>query len=274
MFRHLSTRLSSLFARERQERELDAELRYHVDMLVEQNLRLGMAPEAARREALRVFGPVAGVKDDVRDKWLSRFVEVAAQDVRYGIRSLRRNPGFALVVIITMALGIGANTAIFSVVNGVLLRPLPYKDGNKLVVLHHGQGDALGGNDFGFSSQEMTDYRQARSLSDVVEFHNMFFNLLGRAEPERVSTGVVSANYFDVLGVKPIHGRTFVEADDAPGAPPVLVLSNAYWERSFGGDPTIVGRVFRMNDKPHTVIGVLPRVPQYPLEVDVYMPTS
>jgi putative ABC transport system permease protein len=273
MFRNLSVRLSSLFRRERFERELDTELRYHIDMLTEQNVRKGMTPDAARREAQRVFGPVAGIKDDVRDSWLSRFVEVAAQDVRYGLRSLRRNPGFALVIIVTMALGIGANTAIFSVVNGVLLRPLPYKDGGKLIVLHHGQGDPIT-NDFGFSPMEIDDYRQARSLSDVVEFHNMFFNLLGRAEPERLSTGVVSANYFDVLGVQPRHGRTFVAADDAPGAPAVLVLSHKYWERSFGGDPNVVGQVFRMNDRPHTVIGVLPPVPQYPLEVDVYMPTS
>ena len=273
MIRHLAVRLSSLFGRERQERELDAELRYHIDMLTEQNVQKGMSPDVARREALRLFGPVAGVKDDVRDKWLSRFVEVAAQDIRYGLRSLRRNPGFALVVIITMALGIGANTAIFSVVNGVLLRPLPYKDGDKLVVLHQGQGDPVA-NDLGFSPTEMNDYRQARSLSDVVEFHNMFFNLLGRAEPERVSTGVVSPNYFDVIGVKPLYGRTFVAADDAPGAPAVLVLSNKYWERSFGGDPNVVGQTFRMNDRPHTVVGVMPPVPQYPLEVDVYMPSS
>src|SRR5829696_2914442 len=273
MFRNLSVRLSSLFRRERLERELDTELRYHIDMLVEQNVARGMTPDAARREAQRVFGTVAGIKDDVRDNWLSRFLEVAAQDIRYGIRSLRRNPGFALVIIVTMALGIGANTAIFSVVNGVLLRPLPYKDGDKLVVLHHGPGDPIA-NDLGFSPKEIDDYRGARSLSDVVEFHNMFFNLLGRAEPERLSTGVVSANYFDVLGVQPRYGRTFVSADDAPGAPAVLVLSHKYWERSFGGDPKVVGQVFRMNDRPHTVVGVLPPVPQYPLEVDVYMPTS
>ena len=273
MIRKLSVRLASLFRREGLERELDTELRYHLDMLAEQNLAKGMSPEAARREAQRVFGTVAGIKDDVRDSWLSRFVEVAAQDVRYGMRSLRRNPGFALVVVITMALGIGANTAIFSVVNGVLLRPLPYKDGDQLVVLHHGRGDPIA-NDLFFSPKEMDDYRQARSLTGVVEFHNMFFNLLGRAEPERLSTGVVSANYFDVLGVQPLYGRTFVAADDAPGAPAVLVLSNKYWERSFGGDPNVVGQVFRMNDRPHTVIGVMPRVPQYPLEVDVYMPSS
>jgi predicted permease len=273
MLRHLRVRLASLFKRERLERELDTELRYHIDMLVQQNLARGMAPDEARREAQRVFGPVAGIKDDVRDRWLSRFIEVAAQDVRYGVRSLRRNPGFALAIIVTMALGIGANTAIFSVVNGVLLRPLPYTDGDKLVVLHHGSGDPVT-NDLYFSPKEMDDYRQARSLSDVVEFHNMFFNLLGREEPERLSTGVVSANYFDVLGVRALHGRTFVPADDAPGAPAVLVLSHKYWRRSFDGDPSVVGKVFRMNDRPHTVIGVMPPVPQYPLEVDVYMPSS
>jgi predicted permease len=273
MIRRLSARLGSLFKRDRLERELDTELRYHIDMLVEQNIRHGMPPGAARREALRVFGAVEGIKDDVRDSWLSRFIEVAAQDLRYGVRSLRRNKGFAVVIIVTMALGIGANTAIFSVVNGVLLRPLPYGDGDRLVVLHHGQGDALA-NDMGFSVKDLADYRQGRSFSDIVEFHNMFFNLLGRAEPERVSTGVVSANYFDVLGVRPLYGRTFAARDDAPGAPAVLVLSHNYWERSFGGDPNIVGKVFRMNDKPHTVVGILPPVPQYPLEVDVYMPSS
>ena len=273
MFRNLSVRLSSLFRRERLERELDTELRYHIDMLVEQNVSRGMSPDAARREAQRVFGTVAAIKDDVRDHWLSRFVEVAMQDLRYGVRSLRRNPGFALVIIVTMALGIGANTAIFSVVNGVLLRPLPYRDGDKLVVLHHGQGDPVT-NDLGFSPMEMDDYRQARSLSDVVEFHNMFFNLLGREEPERLSTGVVSANYFDVLGVQALHGRTFVAGDDAPGAPAVLVLSHTYWRRSFDADPSVVGKVFRMNDKPHTVVGVMPPVPQYPLEVDIYMPST
>jgi putative ABC transport system permease protein len=270
----IRTRLASLFRRDRYERELDAELRFHIEMLTEQHVRTGMTPDAARRTALRTFGQIDRVKDEVRDTWLSRITETLSQDVRYGLRNLRRNPGFALAVIVTMALGIGANTAIFSVVNGVLLRPLPYKDGHQLVVLRQ-QRPLSGVDDTGFSYKEIVDYRtQALSLDNVVEFHNMWFILLGRAEPERVSTGVVSASFFEVLGVQPLLGRGFVEADDRAGAPAVLVLSHDYWKRSFGGDPQVVGKVFQMNDRPHQVIGVLPPVPQYPLEVDVYMPTS
>jgi predicted permease len=279
MMRYLIVRLGSLFGRDQLERELDAELRYHVDMLTEQLAQQGLSPEEARREARRQFGAVEAVKDDVRDTWLSRFVEVAAQDVRYGLRGLRRSPGFALLIVLTMALGIGANTAIFSVVNGVVLRALPYKGGDKLVELHQGAGDPSDpANDIGFSVKDLQDYRQARSFSAVVEFHNMLFTLLGRSEPLRVSTGVVSANYFDVLGIKPLYGRTFVDADDTPGAPAVLVLTHDYWTRHFDADPRIVGRVFRMNDRPHTVVGVLPPVPLYnpqgAADIDVFMPTS
>ncbi|HET7620227.1 MAG TPA: ABC transporter permease [Vicinamibacterales bacterium] len=273
MMRHLRTRLRSLLRRDRLEQELDRELQFHIDMLTDQHVREGMAPDAARRAARQSFGAIDAIKDDVRDTWLSRLFETGVQDVRYGLRNLRRNPGFALVVILTMALGIGANTAIFSVVNGVLLRPLPYTDAGELVVLRQGPGDTIA-NDIGFSYKDIVDYRGARSLSDVVEFHDMWFILLGRSEPERLATGVVSANYFDVLGVRPLYGRGFVDADDRPGAPAVLILSNHYWQTAFGGDPTVIGRVFRMNDRPHTVIGVLPPVPGYPVPVDIYMTTS
>src|SRR5262249_17475483 len=150
-------------------------------------------------------------------------------------------------VVATMALGIGANTAIFSVVNGVLLRPLPYRDGDRLVVLRQ-QRPLAAVNDMGFSFQEILDYRTlSHSLDALVALHTMWFILLGRPEPERVSTGVVSAHFFDVLGVTPLYGRSFRDADDRPGAQAVLVLSYKYWQRSFGGDPSVVGRVFRMN---------------------------
>ena len=237
MLRRLTTRLSSLFRRERFEHDLDKELGFHIDMLTEQHVKAGMPPGEARRAAMRAFGALDRVKDDVRDTWLSRLFETLAQDVRYGLRNLGRNPGFAVVVVLTMALGIGANTAIFSVVNGVLLRPLPYQDGDRLVVLRQ-QRPLASVEDTGFSYQEILDYRtRAQSLEGVVEFHDMWFILLGRAEPERVATGVVSANFFDVLGVRPAFGRTFQDADEKPGAPAVLMLSHKYWQRSFGGDP-------------------------------------
>jgi putative ABC transport system permease protein len=274
MVDRITTRLNSLFRRNRMEQDLDRELSFHVDMLIEQHVRAGMAPDEARRIALNTFGGIERVKDDVRETWLSRVFETLAQDIRYGLRNLRRNPGFALVVVATTALGIGANTAIFSVVNGVLLRPLPYANSDRIVVLRQ-QQPLANVNDTGFSVHEIEDYReQARSLDGVVEFHSMWFILLGRPEPERVATGVVSWNYFDVFGVQPVFGRTFQAADEKPGAPAVLILSNKYWQRSFGGDPSVVGRIFQMNDRPHQVIGILPPIPQYPQDVDVYMPST
>ncbi|MEM7354915.1 MAG: ABC transporter permease [Acidobacteriota bacterium] len=196
------------------------------------------------------------------------------QDLRFALRTLRKNPGFTLAAVCTLALGIGANTAIFSLVHGVLLRPLPYLDDSNLVVLRQ-QAPKAGIDNLAFSVQEVYDYReQNRSLEALVEYHNMTFTLLGRGEPERVTTGVVSAEFFDLLGVLPILGRTFEAADDETGAEAVLVLSHGYWQRAFGGDEDIVGQVFEMNNRPHTVVGVLPPIPQYPNENDVYMSVS
>lgn len=202
-----------------------------------------------------------------------RFIELLWQDVRFGMRVLRRNPGFTLTAIITLALGIGANTALFSVIYGVLLRPLPYREGDRLVVLNQ-QARLNNVNSLGFSVKEFQDYRDQNKTMDMVEHHAMSFILYGRIEPERVQTSVVSANFFEVLGVKPILGRTFVPDDEKAGGEAVLVLSHKYWVQSHGGDRNIVGTVFRMNNRPHTVIGVLPPVPEYPSESDVYMPTA
>ncbi len=196
------------------------------------------------------------------------------QDIRFALRTLRKNPGFTVAAVLTLALGIGANTAIFSLVHGILLRPLPYLDDGNLVVLRQ-KAPKAGIDNLAFSVQEVYDYRdQNQSLGSLVEYHNMTFTLLGRGEPERVTTGVVSAEFFDLLGVKPLHGRTFRGSDDEPGAEAVLVLSYPYWQRAFGGDPEIVGQVFEMNNRPHTVVGVLPSIPQYPNENDVYMSVS
>ena len=200
-------------------------------------------------------------------------LSMLGQDSAFALRMMRKNLGFTLAAIIVLGLGIGANTAIFSVVNAVLLKPLPYEHGERLLMLS--QRTAPGAEIGRSSVAELNDYRnQNRSLDGVVEYHNMQFILLGRREPERVETGVVSWNFFDLFGVKPLAGRMFEPNDEKPGAPAVLLLSYEYWQRSFAGDLSVVGRVFRMNDKPHMVIGILPAFPQYPQENDVYMPSS
>jgi putative ABC transport system permease protein len=195
-------------------------------------------------------------------------------DLRFGVRTLAKNRAFALLAVMTLGLGIGANTAIFSVIYGVLLKPLPYADSDRLVLIRQ-SAPPLGRDDVSVSIKEFYTYRDsAADFDGLVEFHQMNFDLLRRGEPDRVSTGVVSPNFFNVLGIAPLLGRTFVAADDTPGAPAVLVLSHSYWQKKFGGDRAIVGQVFEMNDRPHTVIGVLPNVPHYPQENDVYMPSS
>ncbi len=264
----------SLFGRRRLEREMDDEMRFHLDMEIERLTGQGLSPSRARTEALRRFGGVEKTKDDVRDASLAGVLEVLGQDARYTLRALKRNPGFAAAAVLTLALGIGANTAIFSVVHGVLLQALPYGGGERLVRIRE-EAPGAGVTDGVFSALEMADLAsQSHTLESVAEYHGMWFVLLGRPEPERVQTGVVAANFFDVLGVKPLLGRTFLPGEDKHGAEAVLVLSHAYWMRSFGGDPKIVGRVFTMNDRPHTVVGVLPPIPGYPADNDVYMPTS
>ena len=267
-------RLRALVSKRELESELDEELRFHVEMEASKLRRQGWDPESARTEALRRFGGLEKVKEECRDERGLPWLEHLLQDLRYGIRTLARTPGFTLVVVLTLALGIGANTALFSVVHGVLLRPLPYGDGDRLVHLRqHLPG--IGAERTGFSVREIHDVRDgSRTLEQVAEFHAMSFTLLGDGEPVRVSTGVVSADFFDLLGIEPLHGRTFRPRDDPPGAEPVLILGHGFWRRHFGADPGIVGAALEMNDKVHTVVGVLPPVPLYPGERDVYMPTS
>ncbi len=274
MFRKLSSYVRALLHKDKDEQDMDRELRFHLEMEIEGNVRRGMSLPEARREALLRFGGVEKFKEECRDVRGAPLAESILQDVRYGVRILFRNPGFTIVAVLTLGLGIGANTAIFSVIYGVLMKPLPYKDGNQLVIVQQ-QAPLAHVLNVPFSVKEVQDYReQNQTLDAVVEHHSMSFTLLGGKEAQRVQTGVVSANFFDVLGVKPLLGRTFVAADEEPGSDAVLVLSYEYWRQSHGGDPGIVGRVFQMNNRPHTVVGVLPPIPQYPVEQDVYMPTT
>src|SRR5579871_1568522 len=201
-------------------------------------------------------------------------LSILGQDIRYALRMMRKNMGYTVIALLVLGLGIGANTAIVSVISTVLLRPLPYKNDGQLMVLHQ-RAPKSGSADVGFSVPEINDYRrESSSFSRLVEYHNMRFTLFSKDSATRVQAGVVSPEFFGMFGVKPILGRDFVAADDNPGAPAVLLLSYEYWKLHCGGDPNIVGKTFEMNDRVHTVIGVLPQVPQYPEENDVYMPTS
>jgi len=264
---------SVLRFRRRREQEMDDELRHHLELETEANVRHGLPPEQARRAALLRLGGLEPSKEACRQSWPGRLLEDLGQDVRYGLRGLRRSPGFTAAVALTLGLGIGANTAVFSLVNGVLLKPLPYARGDQLVVLR--QPDARSAAaDLGFSVQEVRDYREmSHAFDSVVEYHSMDFTLLGGGDARRVRTGVVSWNFFDVLEVKPLLGRSFRADDEQPGADAVLVLSNDYW-RTLGGDTGIIGRRFEMNDRVHTVVGVLPAIPQYPNDNDVFMPAT
>ena len=263
-------------------RSVRGEIAFHLEMRTREFLDAGLPPERAREAARASFGDVAAIEAEcervdlrrARTQSWSEFMLSIAQDLKYAFRTLRKSPGFALVVLVTLALGIGANTAIFSVINGVLLRRLPYEGGDRLMLIR--QPSTLNQNpNVRFSPLEFADYRkQNRTFDGIVEYHNMPFSLYGRGEPQQVETGVVSWNFFQVMGVSPLLGRTFLQGEDEEGAEPVLVLSHAFWKNKLGGDPAIVGQTFEMNDRVHTVVGVLPPLPQYPDDNDVYMPVS
>ncbi len=265
-------RLLALIRGDELDRGLNAEVRFHIEMETDKHIKLGMSQQDARLRALRSFGPMEKHKEETRDARGVSWLETLVADLRYGARALAKRPGYAALAVLTLGLGIGANTAIFSVINGVLLKPLPYEHGNRLVVVQQ-SAPLAGQRQTGVSIQEYFDYRARADVFDgLVEYHQMNFDLINRGEPDAVNTGVVSANFFDLLGIKPLIGRTFVQSDDVEGAEAVLMLSHTYWRTKFGGDPNIVGQVFEMNDRPHRVIGVLPNVPHYPQENDVYMP--
>ena len=193
------------------------------------------------------------------------------RDIRHAARGLARNPGYALVFITTLGLGIGANTAMFSAVNGVLLRPLPHEDGDRLVYLRHAA--PLAGIDNAlFSVPEIEDYRsQSPSLEAVAEFSALTFTMLGYESPRRVRAGIVTGNYFDVMGLQASIGRTVGREDDGEDAPAVMVLSDAYWRTVFGADPDIVGTTVEMNGRTVTFVGVAEPAPPYPERTDVYV---
>ena len=205
------------------------------------------------------------------------FAEAFLQDLRYGLRGLRRNPGFTAIAVLTLALGIGATTAIFTVVNGVLLRPLPYPHPEELVYVQQVLPN-FGVNPFVWNMEFVAWRNQTRTLSPIAAYMFDWFNLTGGGEPERVTSGLATASFFSLLGVRPVVGRLFLPEEDRPGGPPVVILSYALWKRHFGGDPSVVGSGLTLDDKTYTVVGVLPAtfvIPdQYKIDYALWVPLA
>jgi predicted permease len=261
-------RIAGVFIGRRADEDLRDELQAHLEMEIAENLRRGMQPDEARRQAALASGGLTQAADAVRDQRGLPFVESVAADIRYALRALRHSPAFTLVVVITLALGIGANTAIFSVVRGVLLKPLPHRDGDRLVYLRHSM-DGPGGGDINFSVPEVRDFREgARSLAGIAEFSPWPLVLQADDGAVRIKAGLVTGNYFEVMGLSQVLGRLTEPRDDGPGVPPVMVLSHEYWMKRFGGDSSIVGKQLRLDNESVTVIGVLQPAPFFPARVD------
>jgi hypothetical protein len=210
MLKKLKMRFRALFFKSKLEEELDDEVRFHLEREIEENIARGVSPEEARLAAVRSFGGVERVKEESRDERGIRFLEEVWQDLRYGARMLWKNPGFTLVSVITLALGIGANTAIFSVVNAVLLRPLPFAEPERLVMVWLKGTAEKGGDRISLSVADLLDWRaQNRSFESVGAFQNAAYNYIGGESPERVRAAGVTANFFTTLGAQPALGRTF-----------------------------------------------------------------
>ncbi|HEX5835119.1 MAG TPA: ABC transporter permease [Pyrinomonadaceae bacterium] len=260
----------NLFDRENVDRELKEEIRAHLDLLTETKINEGLAPEEARRAALVELGGFEQVTESVRAVRQGRLLEDLWQDARYAVRSLRKHPGFTTVAIFTLALGISANTTIFSVINAVLLRPLPYHDADRLVTLI----ETIAERPIGVSYPNVVDWRNQNTVFENVAAvrHRESFNLTGAGDSERLQGRLVSATFLSTLGVKPILGRDFAAEDDRQGAAPVVLLSHALWQRRFAGDEKIVGQQLMLNRESFTVIGVTPAEFAYRLEADVMVP--
>ncbi len=256
-FRSVIGMLGAFFRRSKLEDRLRDELQLHIDLLTEKNIRLGMAPDEARRQARIAVGGFEQARETVRDARGFGFLEDSGRDFRYGLRQVCRSPGFTAVAVLTLALGIGVNAAIFNVVQATLLQPLPIRQASRLVViwvnnLEHGWSR------IGPTGQDYLDWKeQSESFDDLFLFEHGSGTVTGLGEPEQVAGLRVTTNFGDFFGIKPVLGRTF-RLDEAGGRHNFVILGYGYWRRHFGSAPSVIGRGMTLNGEPYTIIGVLP----------------
>jgi putative ABC transport system permease protein len=265
-------RVRGLWRSETIHQEITDELQFHMDMRVEENIRRGMAPDDARRDAERRFGNQTRIKEQGYDVRGGQWLETVWQDLCYGARMLLKNPGFAVVAVITLALGIGANTAIFSVINTVLLRPLPYEDPDRLLYI----GTAVQqGAPEGCSLPDFTDWReQSRSFERMAASTPRAFNFTGAGDAERLNGQAVTSDFFPALSNRLAFGRSFLPEEDRPGASGVVILSYGLWQRQFGSNPDAVGQSVMLDGQTHTVVGIAAPDLWLPSEADLWVPLA
>lgn len=245
------------------EQELNEELQYHLEREIDEARKRGLSAEESRYAALRSMGAIAQNREECRDMRGMNAIENLVHDIRYAIRALRNNPGFGLVSVLTLALGIGASTAVFSVIDAVLLRKPPYANPESLVTLHQ-KFPKLGDGSLGASPSEYLDYRNRTSaFSSIAGYEDAVFDLTSEGEPKRVQAARVTHTLFSTLGVSPFAGRTFDAAEDQPGGAKVALISYAFWQ-TFGRSPQTIGSVVRLNEQPYTVIGIMPAGFEFP----------
>jgi len=269
----LPLRLRSLFRRARVEQDLNEELRDHLEQKVEVYLAKGLHPTAARRRAMLDLEGMERTKEECRDMRKVNWLHNLVQDLRFGARVLRKSPGFTAVAVLTLGLGIGANTAIFSLVDGILLRPLPYADPGRIVVFLQSY-PSVGLTRWGISQYLFASFReQAQSFERSAAHSSVGVTLTGLDEPLRLQAALVTAGFFQVLGVNPALGRTFLPEEDVRGKNTVCILSHRQWRTRFGGDASIVGKPLRINETTLLVVGVMPPEFHFPSkDTDLWIP--
>lgn len=268
MLSDILIRLRAVFRREAVEGELDDELRFHFEQQVAKYMQSGLLREEAKRLARLEFGGADNIKEECRDARGVSFFETLAQDIRYGFRMLRRTPGFTAVAVLTLALGIGANTALFSVVNGVLLNPLPYPRPEQLVTLHESKPNFNTGS---ISYPNFLDWqKENHTLSCMAVSRSYSFSLTNLGEAEQIQGQYVTPDFFPILGVKLVTGRSFAASDDQIGAAPVALISAGFWNRKLSGEADVVGKSLTLDGREYTIIGVVPS--DFDLKLDSFTP--
>lgn len=253
----LSARLRAVWNSEAVHQDIDEELQIHVRMRAQENIRRGMSPEEARRAAEQRFGNRGRIKDMGWDVRGGGWFETTWQDVRYGLRMLRKHPLFSLMAVLTLALGIGANAAIFSIVNGVLLRPLPYPEPDQLDTVFQQNSPT---NRFGISVADFLGMeKEYARIGSVAAVSQRAVTFTGGEHPEQIRATFTTASYFKTLGVNPARGRAFLTGEDRPEKEPVVVISHGFWQRHLAGNPEIVGRRLTLDGVGYTVIGIMPQ---------------